>query len=81
MVDVPGRKLNLGDVVRLDGQSPYDCATVKQLTAYEVTLFRPYVSTADFSYSGGVVCYIGIEEFKASRSGTFNVIERALPLS
>jgi hypothetical protein len=38
--------------------------TVKQVTDKEVTLFRPYTHTADFSSTGGVICYVGIEEWK-----------------
>jgi hypothetical protein len=55
--------LKLGDVVQLDIES-YRDATVKQIKDGEITLFRPYVQTADFSYTGGVMCYVGIEEFK-----------------
>lgn len=38
--------------------------TVQNITADEVTLFRPYTHTADFSSTGGVICYVGIEEWK-----------------
>lgn len=38
--------------------------TVKNITDDEVTLFRTYTHTADFSSTGGVICYVGIEEWK-----------------
>lgn len=69
-----GRSLRLGDIVRLS-DSPYGFATVKKVGDFEITFFRPYVTTADFSYSGGVMCYIGIEEFKASVNGTYDVVQ------
>lgn len=55
--------LKLGDVVQLS-EGAYMCATVQQVTADEVILFRPYVHCADFSYSGGVITYIGTETVK-----------------
>lgn len=60
--------LRLGDIVDLR-HSAYSTATVKQIRKYEeylyVTFFRPYVHTSDFSYTGGVITYIGIEEFES----------------
>lgn len=56
--------LALGDVVRLIDDAAYGCGTVQQITADEVHVFRPYVHTADFSYTGGVICYIGTETVK-----------------
>lgn len=38
--------------------------TVKQIENGMVTLFRPYTHTADFSYTGGVICYLGFEEYQ-----------------
>lgn len=55
-------ELKLGDVVQVfDGA--YGTATVKQIRDGMITFFRPYTQTADFSYTGGVICYIGFEEF------------------
>lgn len=64
---IPASELKLADVVILN-QHAYSYATVKQITKrgtdlVNITLFRPYTQTADFSYTGGVICYIGIEEF------------------
>lgn len=69
-------ELTLGDKVKLfDG--PYGFATVRQVKDGEVTFFRPYVATGDFSYTGGVICTIGIEEFKTNRTDQkWEVIER-----
>lgn len=78
---VKGIELALGDIVLCSAHGEtYNCATVKQLSEHEVTLFRPYVHTEDFSYTGGILCFIGIEEFKASRSGTFTLLRRKGPI-
>ena len=57
-------QLQLGDVVRLlSNTGAYSTSTVKQIKDGLITFFRPYVQTADFSCTSGVICYIGIEEF------------------
>lgn len=61
--ELPIEKLQLADVVDLGGRDGYSYATVKQIRDNTITFFRPYVQTADFSYTGGVICYIGFEEF------------------
>lgn len=56
--------IGLGDVVELDCSSghTYNHCTVSKVHADgTVNLFRPYTHTADFSYTGGVICYVGIE--------------------
>lgn len=70
-------QLRLADRVRLS-DGPYGDATVSKVTETETTFFRPYVHTADFSYTGGVICYVGIEEFSRPRSenATYFVYER-----
>lgn len=64
--------LSLGDIVQLfdDG---YGTATVVQITDDEVHLFRPYVHTADFSYTGGVIPYIGTETVKLWRKDSRDI--------
>ena len=79
MTRIDGKHLQLGDVVRLYDDA-YADATVKNVTNAVVTLFRPYVVTADFSYSGGVICYVGIEEFSVSRTGGFTLVRRGQPI-
>jgi len=73
--------LGLGDIIELfdDG---YGTATVQQVTADEVIAFRPYVHTADFSYTGGVMCYIGTETVKMGRCSdrTVKLLRKAGPL-
>lgn len=65
MARMSSRELQLGDIVRRVGweSEPYTCATVKQVKDGNVILFRPYVKTEDFSYTGGVITYVGIEEY------------------
>jgi len=56
-------ELRLRDVVDLES-GDYSIATVVQITEDRgIKFFRPYVMTSDFSYTGGVIPYIGFEEF------------------
>jgi hypothetical protein len=58
-------ELKLGDCVEaFDG--PYGTAIVKQIADGLITFFRPYGTHADFTHTGGVICYTGIEEFTRS---------------
>jgi len=71
---IDAKDLRLGDVVQsartgLDG---YSCATVIGVTDTDVTLYRPYIATEDFSYAaaqGGeqVIAYIGTSTYKVWR--------------
>ena len=62
-------QMQLGDTVTLEEleDRPFAAALVKQMDKDEITLFRPYGVCADFSYTGGVICYIGVEEYKIPR--------------
>jgi hypothetical protein len=62
---IPVSELRLADVVRLacDANSPWATAIVQKIDADSVTFFRPYGTTADFEYTGGVITYIGTETF------------------
>jgi hypothetical protein len=60
------RDLKLADVVQLF-HGPFGTATVTNVTDTEVHMERPYGMTADFSYTGGVIAYIGHETIKYSR--------------
>ena len=73
------RDMQLGDTVRYTPfGSAWNIAIVKQVTADEVTLFRPYGTTADFSYTGGVICYVGIETCTVPRNSDaqYELLER-----
>lgn len=61
--ELHGSELRLADVVLLERLNAYHTATVKQIKDGQITFFRPYVQTADFSCTSGVICYIGIEEW------------------
>lgn len=62
------RELHLGDTVSLaDHPAAYMTADVIKIEGEEITLYRPYVHTSDFEYSGGLTPYIGIEQFKIYR--------------
>jgi len=70
-------ELQLADVVVLS-EIVYGTATVKQIKDGTITFFRPYVHTEDFSYTGGVLCFVGIEEFTVSvdSGGEVELLER-----
>lgn len=69
-VKVSAKHLKVGDVVLANFADPfYACQTVKQVTEDEVVFFRPYVQTSDFTTTGGVICYVGIEEYRVPRTG------------
>lgn len=76
MATVMAKDLRLADVVKLlDG--PFGTAVVTKVGETEVTFFRPYATTADFSYTGGVIPYIGIEQFSRPRNGEhYEVFQR-----
>jgi hypothetical protein len=57
------RDLRLADTVQVNPACLWNTAIVKQITDHDVILFRPYGTTADFAYTGGVICYVGIEEY------------------
>lgn len=74
----PG-ELKLGDVVTdAVKHSPWGTAIVRRVTKDTVTFFRPYGVSEDFSYTGGVICYTGVEEFTINKSldETFTLVER-----
>lgn len=78
MKTIKGNKLKLADVIRLDADKFAD-AIVCQITDTEVILRRPYMQAEDFSYTGGVITYIGLEEFKADKQRTFKLVYRVNP--
>lgn len=77
---VKASELSLGDVVRFWDNDGYGDATVKQVKDGEVVFFRPYVQTADFSYTGGVICYLGFEEFSRFPNDTVELVRKGRPL-
>jgi hypothetical protein len=56
-------ELRLADVVELF-EGPFGTGVVRQITADEVIIARPYGVTGDFSYTGGVLFSVGVEECK-----------------
>lgn len=55
--------LGLADVIKL-GEGEYMTGTVFQIRDEIVSLWRPYVTTADFTCTSGVIPHIGIETVK-----------------
>lgn len=65
---VKTNQLQLGDrIVRVFDSGDPDLeggvTTVKNIADGNVSMFRPYTHTANFSGTGGVICYVGIEEY------------------
>jgi len=54
-------ELQLADQVTRAGTR--GVVTVKNIKDGRIQFFRPYTHTADFSHTGGVICYIGLEEW------------------
>jgi len=80
MALVPLKSLGLGDVVRISGHGAFEDATVKKLNADgSVQVVRPYIQTADFSYTGGVITYIGLEDF-AMHGADVELVRKGAPL-
>ena len=66
-IRVKSDDLRLADVVRLfDG--PFGWAIVMKIDEGGVHFYRPYAVTEGFSYTGGVLAYVGIEQFSRPRS-------------
>ena len=61
------RDMQLADVITCTPGHAFTTGIVKRITDASVTIFRPYAVTADFSYTGGVICYTGVEEFVLPR--------------
>jgi len=77
---VPVSSLGLGDVIQLDGET-YTFATVKRINPdSSVQVVRPYIQPADFSYTGGVITYIGQEDFALLPQGNATLVRKGDPL-
>lgn len=59
-------ELKLADVVMDRRNLELGLLTVKNIKDDLVSFVRPYTHTGDFSYTGGVICYTGVEEFTHS---------------
>lgn len=77
MQTIQTREMQLGDVVRSSDQEFSD-STVKQIQDGFITLVRPYIHTSDFATTGGLITYIGLEEYKVFQdsSRTWTLLSR-----
>jgi hypothetical protein len=64
-------ELQLADTVRI-GDDAFGFAVVTQIADGLVHFFRPYAHTADFSYTGGVMTYVGIETWTVALDSSTN---------
>lgn len=59
----------VGDTIRRieDGIAVFNTATIENITVEHgeqvAHVVRPYIHTADFTYTGGVLTYIGLERY------------------
>ncbi len=63
------KDLKLGDVVKqlpINPNEPFSELTVIQADDEYVTFYRHFTHLADFTYTGGVLAYVGISTFMAS---------------
>lgn len=75
-------ELQIGDIVRLGtNDNGYADATVYNIKDGNVHVFRPYVHVSDFITTGGVITYMGHEDFSipVSSSGTVILLSRQDP--
>jgi len=62
-------ELRVGDHVEMDSTTsrPFAGTIVRNVDKDYVYLFRPYGTHADFTCTSGVICYIGLEDYKVER--------------
>jgi len=60
---VKADELKLGDIVRLENLGAFHDCIVTNIANGFVHLRRPYMINSDFTYTGGVLTYIGTEDF------------------
>lgn len=60
--EISATALKVADVVRVF-EGEWGTAIVKNIAGGLVHLYRPYGHAENWSYSGGVICYMGVEEF------------------
>ena len=65
---VKADELKLGDIVRLENLGAFHDCIVTNIANGLVHLRRPYMINADFTYTGGVLTYIGTEDFCIAQS-------------
>lgn len=73
-MEVEGTELVLGDEIRAF-EGAYGWVTVVKVDEDTVTVFRPYVHVGNFSYTGGVLHYLGSETFTLARKGPFYIVD------
>ena len=67
--EMPLSELRLGDTVQVFN-GPYGTGIVNQVDDKNVYFYRPYGHAEDWSHSGGVICFTGLEIFSRSRLTT-----------
>lgn len=76
--EVPLTDLKLGDVVATVRTAAYRAATVVKIDGDAVHLERPYIHTADFEYTGGVISYVGIDRYTLPLTDAWPVLRLAV---
>lgn len=66
------REMRMRDVVSMvcrdqgDGR-PWQFCIVKNVTDAYIELYRPYAVSEDFSTTSGVICYMGLEQYRIEK--------------
>jgi hypothetical protein len=73
-------ELTLGDTVEVFNDGPWNYGIVTQIRDGIIHIFRPYGCCADFSYTGGVIPYVGFEDvtYEVTNSRDWKVLERKI---
>ncbi len=62
------KDLKLGDIIKCSySDIPFDTGIIKKEDINSWVVFRPYGVSEDFTYTGGVICYTGLEEFRINK--------------
>lgn len=73
------KDINLGDVLEIDNDCYGHCTVYRKNKDGSIQVTRPYIKCNDFEYTGGVMTYIGHEDF-AIHSGPVTRVRVGQPL-
>ena len=76
-ITIEAKNLQLRDVIQ-SFSSPYSCCTVVKIDTENkmVHLVRPFIKCENFSYTGGVMHYIGVENYVIWFNTEVTLLER-----
>jgi hypothetical protein len=72
---IPCKDLMLGDIVQVF-EGEWGTAIIKQIKDDCITFYRPYATHDGVSYTGGVICLMGLEVFSCPINDTSYYVYR-----